>query len=66
VDVESGLIRSVTTTAVRDGQPASIHESFEDYRKSDGLRIPMHRVVRVDDGPRDLAVTVDRFQLLQR
>ena len=66
VDVESGLIRDVETTVRRpDVGLVELRDSFSDYRKSDGLRVPWHRLTTVDHR---LAVDgkVTAFRFLER
>jgi hypothetical protein len=65
IDAETGLLRTVETTLLRSGVGlVQVRESYDDYRRVNGVRTPMHRQSSVD-GQQTTESVYQEFQFLR-
>jgi hypothetical protein len=67
IDTKSGLIRSVETIRQQAGMGAVlVRESYDDYRRTNAYRVPMHRVATVGGDADGVDWIVQSFEALNR
>ena len=62
LDAESCLVRAVEVwETLADGEVVHVHDAWSDYRSTQGLRAPFHRLSTQDDGQNRIETVFARW-----